>query len=73
MYTEIKAARRCLCLSFSSLAAEKERGGAVGAPWAVTRKLWSCSFMVSCRAFSSWAHRLCASATRSSLQRPTDY
>lgn len=43
------------------------------AQWAVTRKLWSCSFMVSCRAFSSWAHRLCASATRSSLQRTTDY
>ena len=30
MCTETKAARRRLCLSFSSLAAEKERGGAVG-------------------------------------------
>lgn len=40
-----------------------------GSPWAVTRRLWSCSFMVSCRAFSSWAQRVCASATRSSLQR----
>lgn len=32
MYTEIKAARRRLSLSFSLLAAEKERCGAVGVP-----------------------------------------
>ena len=40
-----------------------------GSPWAITLKLWSCSFMVSCRAFSSWVHRVCASATRSSLKK----
>lgn len=34
----------------------------------ITLQLWSCSFMVSCIAFSSWAQRVCASATSSSLK-----
>ena len=50
-----------------SLICCRKKGRGAAGPQAITFKLWSCSFIVSCSTFSSWAHRLFASATRSSL------